>query len=223
MFCFALFGIWGDAVPAFSVFDEVTLWSTTSVVDGAERMVPVYPANVLLSVLIAIAGYFTAMSLPSLLDIILIKHGRVSAGGRHAITTLSRYVIVAIATLFVLSALGARSSQLTWAAAELGVGIGFGLQEIVANFISGIILLFERPMRVGDVVTIGDASGTVTRIRIRATTIRDRDRKELIVPNKEFITGRLLNWTLTDDVTRVLLNVGVAYGRRRGTCDDADS
>ncbi len=94
----------------------------------------------------------------------------------------------------------------------MSVGIGFGLQEIVANFISGLILLFERPIRVGDVITIGDATGVVTRIRIRATTVRDWDRKELVVPNKEFITGRLLNWTLSDPVTRLVVNVGVAYG-----------
>ena len=82
----------------------------------------------------------------------------------------------------------------------------------MANFISGIIILFERPIRVGDIVTVGDKEGTVTRIRIRATTIRDWDGKELLVPNKEFITGRLLNWTLSDTQTRVVINVGIAYG-----------
>ena len=96
--------------------------------------------------------------------------------------------------------------------AALGVGIGFGLQEIVANFISGLILLFERPIRVGDAVTIGDVSGTVSKIRIRATFITTWDRKELIVPNKEFVTGRLVNWTLSDTVVRVLVPVGIAYG-----------
>jgi potassium efflux system protein len=96
--------------------------------------------------------------------------------------------------------------------AALGVGIGFGLQEIVANFISGLIILFERPIRVGDMVTVGDVSGTVTKIEIRATTIRDLDRKELLVPNKEFITGRLLNWSLSDTISRLLLPVGIAYG-----------
>jgi len=96
--------------------------------------------------------------------------------------------------------------------AALGVGIGFGLQEIVANFISGLIILFERPIRVGDVVTIGDRDGTVTKIRIRATTLRDWDGKELLVPNKEFITGRLLNWTLSDPQTRLVIPVGIAYG-----------
>jgi potassium efflux system protein len=96
--------------------------------------------------------------------------------------------------------------------AAASVGLGFGLQEIFANFVSGIILLFERPMRVGDVITIGNTTGTVSRIRFRATTIVDGDRKELIVPNKSFITGNLLNWTLSDSVNRVALKVGVAYG-----------
>ncbi len=82
----------------------------------------------------------------------------------------------------------------------------------MANFISGIIILFERPIRVGDVVTVGDTDGIVTRIRIRATTIQNWDGKELLVPNKEFITGRLLNWSLSDQTTRLLISVGIAYG-----------
>jgi potassium efflux system protein len=122
------------------------------------------------------------------------------------------YVIVALAVVLMLRPLGVNASQLGWAAAALGVGIGFGLQEIVANFISGLILLFERPVRVGDVITIGDASGTVSKIRIRATTLRDWEQKELIIPNKELITGRLLNWTLSDEMTRLFISVGVAYG-----------
>jgi potassium efflux system protein len=92
------------------------------------------------------------------------------------------------------------------------VGLGFGLQEIFANFVSGIILLFERPARVGDTVTIGDITGTVTRIQIRATTILDWDNKELIVPNREFVTGNLVNWTLTNPSVRLVVKVGVAYG-----------
>jgi potassium efflux system protein len=96
--------------------------------------------------------------------------------------------------------------------AALSVGIGFGLQEIVANFISGLIILFEQPIRVGDTVTVGTTSGRVTKIRIRATTIRDFDRRELLVPNKEFITQQLLNWSLSDQVTRLTIEVGVAYG-----------
>jgi len=108
--------------------------------------------------------------------------------------------------------LGTDWSELQWLVAALGVGIGFGLQEIVANFISGIIVLFERPIRIGDVITVGDTDGVVTRIRSRATTIRNWDGKELLVPNKEFITGRLLNWSLSDQTTRVILSIGIAYG-----------
>jgi potassium efflux system protein len=101
---------------------------------------------------------------------------------------------------------------LQWLIAALGVGIGFGLQEIIANFISGLIILFERPIRVGDIVTVGDKDGIVTKIRIRATTIRDFDGRELLVPNKEFITARLLNWSLSDSKVRLVIPVGIAYG-----------
>jgi potassium efflux system protein len=103
--------------------------------------------------------------------------------------------------------------------AALSVGLGFGLQEVVANFISGIIILFERPFRVGDVVTIGDTSGRVSRVQIRATTIVDWNRKELIVPNKEFITGKLINWSLSDKLFRVRVPVGIAYGADTDTAE----
>ena len=111
----------------------------------------------------------------------------------------------------VSSALGISWGRVQWLVAALSVGIGFGLQEIVANFISGIIILFERPVRVGDVVTIGQTTGTVTKIRIRATTVRNWDRQELLVPNKEFITNHLLNWTLSDSLNRVVISLGVGY------------
>jgi len=86
------------------------------------------------------------------------------------------------------------------------------LQEIIANFISGLIILFERPIRIGDYVTIGDQSGTVSRIKIRATTLTDLDNREILIPNKEIITGRVINWTLSNAVTRLKVNVGIAYG-----------
>ena len=91
------------------------------------------------------------------------------------------------------------------------MGLGFGLQEIFGNFVSGLIILFERPVRIGDTVTIGTFSGTVSKIRIRATTITDFDRKEVIIPNKAFVTERLINWSLSDTTTRGD-PPGVAYG-----------
>jgi len=164
------------------------------------------------ALLLGVGGYVVATNLPSLLNIIMLKRGGFSSGTRDAISTFMRYTVVIITTLLVLGRPGANWSQLGWSAAALGVGIGFGLQEIVANFISGLILLAARPVPVGDLITIGDASGTVVRIRVRAASIRDFRGKELLVPNKELVTGRLLNWTLSDAVTRLDIEIGIGYG-----------
>jgi potassium efflux system protein len=150
--------------------------------------------------------------LPSLLEIVLLQHLEMSPAGHYTANTLSRYIIAGVGGVLAVSQIGFNWSQVQWLIAALGVGIGFGLQEIVANFISGLIILFEQPIRVGDIVTVGDTDGVVTRIRIRATTIRTWDRKELLVPNKEFVTGRLLNWSLSDQITRIVIHLGVAYG-----------
>jgi potassium efflux system protein len=150
--------------------------------------------------------------IPALLDLFLRQKMELASGTVYASVTLGRYVLITAFVILVLGMLGANWGQIQWAVAALSVGIGFGLQEIVANFISGIILLFEQPIRVGDTVTVGDTSGVVTKIRMRATTVRDWDGRELLVPNKEFITGRLLNWSLSDQQTRTLIEIGVAYG-----------
>jgi potassium efflux system protein len=100
--------------------------------------------------------------------------------------------------------------------AALGVGLGFGLQEIVSNFVCGIILLLERPIRIGDVVTVAGTTGRVDRIHIRATTIVNGDNQSMIVPNREFITGNLVNWTHKDKILRVTIKLGVAYGTDPG-------
>ena len=99
-----------------------------------------------------------------------------------------------------------------WLAAAVTVGLGFGLKEIFENFVSGLIVLTEQPVRVGDTVTVGEVTGTVSRIRMRAVYITDFDRKELVVPNREFVTGRVINWTLSDSVLRLRLPIGIGYG-----------
>ena len=155
--------------------------------------------------------YVAARNLPGLIEIGLLSKVNMDAASRSAITSVSRYAIVMVGIIVGLGLLGLRWGQLQWLVAALSVGLGFGLQEIFANFISGLIILFERPVRIGDVVTIGNLSGTVSKIRIRATTITDFDRKEIIVPNKTFVTDQLINWSLNDTVTRVIIKVGVAY------------
>src|SRR5690606_7819557 len=130
---------------------------------------------------------------------------------RYTVTTLLRYALMVVAVVTVFSLLGLRWSELQWLIAALTLGLGFGLQEVVANFVSGLIMLFERPVRVGDTITIGEYSGPVARIRTRATTIIDWDSREVVVPNKMFITERLINWTLSDTMTRIVLQLNVTY------------
>lgn len=155
---------------------------------------------------------FASRNLPGLLEIAVLQRLGMDAGARYAAITITRYVIVTAGALVTVNLLGLEWAKAQWLVAALGVGIGFGLQEIIANFICGLIILAERPFRVGDIVTVGGVSGNVTRIRIRATTITDFDRKELIVPNKTFITEQFVNWTLSDQILRVVIKVGIAYG-----------
>jgi potassium efflux system protein len=142
----------------------------------------------------------------------VLRHLTLEPGSQYATITLVRYVVVTVGAVSVLNIVGWNWSQIQWLVAALSVGLGFGLQEIVANFVSGLVILFERPVRVGDTVTVGQLTGTVSRVRIRATTIIDWDRKEIIVPNKSFITEQVVNWTLSDPITRIVVPVGVSYG-----------
>ena len=204
--------IWSAVFPALGILDEVTLWHATTTLNGEQRSLPITLADLGLALLYLIGTVVLAKRLPALLNMILAQRLQVTSGSRYTFTTLTTYAIVGIGSVLALNTIGAQWSQLQWLVAALGVGIGFGLQEIVANFISGLIILFERPIRIGDIVTVGNTDGVVTKIRIHATTTRGNDRKELLVPNKEFITGRLLNWSLSDQVTRIMVTVGVAYG-----------
>jgi potassium efflux system protein len=207
-----LYLVWSPILPAMRMFGNVTLWYHTVMLEGVETLSPITLASLGLALIYAIGTVVLVRQLPSVLEIILLQRFDMSAANRYTVKTLTTYAIVTIGIVAVLNTIGAPWSKLQWLVAALGVGIGFGLQEIVANFISGLIILFERPIRVGDIVTVGDTDGLVTRIRIRATTIRNWDRKELLVPNKEFITSRLLNWSLSDATTRIVITVGVAYG-----------
>ena len=133
-------------------------------------------------------------------------------GVRFAMVTLGRYAVLAVGTLAALSSIHLGMERLGVVLAALGVGLGFGLQEIVSNFVSGIILLVERPIRVGDLVTVAGMTGSVDRINIRATTIINGDNQSMIVPNRAFITGNLINWTHKDKVVRLVIHVNVALG-----------
>jgi potassium efflux system protein len=219
-----LWFVWVDVLPALGILRQVELWHTQvdeSVLvetDGGartevvSRRVPITLADLLVALIVLALSMAAANNVPGLLEIIILRRLPLDAGGRYAAATLARYTITLVGLLVVTAMLGWQWSQVQWLAAAITVGLGFGLQEIFANFVSGLILLFERPIRVGDTVSVGDVTGTVARIRIRATTISTWDRREFIVPNRELVTGQVMNWTLTDSINRLMIEVGVAYG-----------
>jgi potassium efflux system protein len=168
--------------------------------------------DVTLSVFIVIITVLIAKHLPSLVQVFMLEWFNVSAGSRYASGILMQYVVIAVGASLFLGAVGWEWGKVQWLVAALGVGIGFGLQEIVANFISGIIILFERPIRVGDIISAGGAEGVVKQINPRATIIETFDMKEHLIPNKELITGQVVNWSLSSNAIRVIVPVGIAYG-----------
>jgi potassium-dependent mechanosensitive channel len=196
--------IWDDLLPTIRGLARVKLWS------GAEG--PVSLLSILGAIAAAALTVYATRTAPRMIDVVLLVRLRLDAGARYAISTLTRYCLLIVGVVVVAHYVGITWASVQFVVAALGLGLGFGLQEIFANFISGIIILLERPIRVGDLVTIGQVSGRVSRIQIRATTITDWDRKELIIPNKEFITGQMVNWSLSDRTLRLVIPVGVAYG-----------
>lgn len=210
-----LFMIWGDIFPAFRFLDNVELWQHQSGVDKDGKAV-LAPPTTLLNLIVALvifAGTIVAVrSSTALLEIVALRRTKLDPGTRHAFGLICRYTITAVGLFLGLSAFGIVWKQFQWLAAAMTLGLSFGLQDIFANFVSGIIILFERPVRVGDVVTVSGSSGRVTRIRIRSTTITDWDRRELIVPNKAFLSEKIINWSLSDNMSRVVIDIGIGYG-----------
>jgi potassium-dependent mechanosensitive channel len=204
--------IWAEVLPALRILDQVSVWQYAVVTDGQEKLEPVTLANLAAALVLTIVAVVAAHNVPGVLEIAVLRRLSIEPGSRYAITQIARYFIAVIGVIAVFNAIGGQWSQVQWLVAALSVGLGFGLQEIFSNFVSGLILLFERPIRMGDVVTVGDLTGTVSRIRIRATTITDANKRELIVPNKILITDRIINWTLSDTTTRVVIPVSIAYG-----------
>jgi len=202
----AVWFIWVDVLPALGILRRIELWQTLDPA-GAVTL-----ADAVWALLVLATTWIAAQNAPGLLEMAVLQRLPVDAGFRYTVGTVARYLIIVVGVVLGCRAIGLSWVKVQWLVAAISVGLGFGLQEIFANFVSGLIILFERPVRVGDVVTVADVTGVVSRIHMRATTITNWDRKEFIVPNKEFITGRLLNWTLSDQVNRVLVNVGIAYG-----------
>ncbi|MBF0588921.1 MAG: mechanosensitive ion channel [Magnetococcales bacterium] len=204
-----LSSFWGLNEQALEVLDQYILYTTT----GPGGQLNEVTIAGLMWFLLALSTMIWLMRLlPRIFELLIFPSLDWDAGLRYAVLAMTRYTILIIGALMALSFLELDLSKIGWLAAAISVGIGFGLQEIVANFISGIILLIERPIRVGDLITVGELLGRVTRINTRATTVLNLDMQELLVPNRDLITKEVTNWTLSSSVIRIVIEVGVAYG-----------
>lgn len=203
--------IWKNILPAFSFTDNIVLWQHSVTRNGLESSQAVTLTNLFIASLYIFLVSIAVINFPGVMEMLVFRSLDMEAGSRYAVNQLAKYSLITFGFISVASELGGSWAQVQWLVAALTVGLGFGLQEIFANMVSGIIILFERPIRVGDTVTVDNITGRVARIHMRATTITDWDCKELIVPNKTFITNQLINWTLTDTVTRVVIPLGISY------------
>src|SRR5208283_3231596 len=168
--------------------------------------------NVLAFTLTVVAAYLVSTFIRFVLQEDLYQRIGVERGLSYAISKLLNYAILGLGFVLGVAALGVDFTQVSILVGAFGVGIGFGLQSVVNNFVSGLILLFERPIHVGDTIQIGDLLAEVRRIGIRASTVRTKQGADIIVPNAQLITERVTNWTLSDRLMRIDLPVGLNYG-----------
>ncbi|WP_318502263.1 miniconductance mechanosensitive channel MscM [Photobacterium leiognathi] len=211
IYLFILSWLFSDLYQATSLLEGVTLWDVTNTINGIEELNTITLQSVLLAILAFGLTAILARDLPGAMELLILQHLNLSPGTGYAITSVTRYLAIFIGIIVGSALIGFDWSKMQWLVAALGVGIGFGMQEIFANFISGLIILFEKPIRIGDTVTIRDLTGVVAKIKTRATTIVDWDRKEVIVPNKAFVTEQFINWSLSDAITRVKLSINVKF------------
>jgi small-conductance mechanosensitive channel len=162
---------------------------------------------VILLVLIVVTGRMKKW----LVNRVLIRT-RLDLSAREAIGTIFHYVVLLLGVLILVQSAGIDLTTLNVLAGALGVGVGFGLQSVASNFVSGLIILFERPVKLGDRIEVGDIEGEVVQIRARATTVLTNDNVAIIIPNSKFITENVVNWTYNERSVRFRVTVGVAYG-----------
>nr|MCR5084724.1 mechanosensitive ion channel [Succinivibrionaceae bacterium] len=205
---------WNDLAGVLNYLDTLNLWESVSLLDGKEiissRLSLLNVCEALLAIAVMVLLH---RNVPQLLERAVTLR-RATGGWKSAgytVRIIASYIITTIGLLVAAGFLGIGWDNLQWLVAALSVGLGFGLQEIFANFVSGIIILFERQIRVGDIITLGDLSGTVQRIRIRSTAVLSFDNKEVMIPNRQFLTSALTNWALTSTTTRVEFEVGISY------------
>jgi potassium efflux system protein len=211
LFVGGLWLIWSGVVPALGGVLNEPLWTYTAD-NNPLKILQVTYQDLMAAAVVLLLTLAASKNIPGLMQIVLLKRLEMASSGVYVVTALTRYVVLIVGFVVAFGLLGISWGKIQVLVAAVTLGLSFGLQEIFANFISGLILLLERPIRIGDVVTVGDVTGVVSRIRTRATTITDFNHKELIVPNKAFITGQLVNWTLSDTILRLAIPVSILHG-----------
>ena len=199
--------------------DYVGLWEPAQFLWHAVLAAKIERGSISISVgdvfaffLTLVAAYLLSSFIRFMLEEDVYPRTRIPAGVSYAASNVLNYAILALGFVVALGVLGMDLTKMTVLAGAFGVGIGFGLQSVVNNFVSGLILLFERPLHVGDTVQVGNLQGRVLRIGIRASIVRTFHGAEIIVPNANLITQEVTNWTLTDQLRRIDLSVGISYG-----------
>jgi small-conductance mechanosensitive channel len=173
---------------------------------------PVSVSSIFMFVLVILIFYFISRFLTKILLGQLFSRLKIEEGTRYNMQRVSHYIIMIIGAIVAFQFIGIDLSGLAVIFGLLSVGIGFGLQNVTSNFIAGLILLFERPIKIGDRITVGDTEGDVLEINIRSTTIRTLNNITIIVPNSEFISSNVINWSHGDPKIRINVLVGVSYG-----------
>ncbi len=173
---------------------------------------PLTIMSILLGVLILLIFVLLSRGLRKLLKVELFARHHLDPGIQLVILKLTHYLLIGLGIIIAVQSIGLNLTSLAVVFGLLSVGIGFGLQNVASNFISGLIILFERPIEIGDRITVGDVWGDVVNINLRATLILTIDNIAIIVPNSEFISSRVTNWSYRDSKVRVHIPVGVAYG-----------
>ena len=203
----SLYVIWSDLISVAYYLDGVILWESNE----GNQVESVTLLNLMRASLYVVITYVLIKNITGILEVTVFSKIPLSKGTPQTIITMLTYIIVTFGSVSAFSALGISWTKIQWIFTALSVGLGFGVREIFGSFVSGSILLFERPIRVGDKVTVGQYTGIITKIRLRSTTLLNSDHMEVVLPNQAFVTDRFINWTLNNTITRLQIFFKVSY------------
>lgn len=207
-----LYTVWSDLLSIANYLGTVILWEQVESTSQGTVVESITLLNLLRSVIYIALTYILVKNIAGILEVTIFSRGKFAKGTPHTINAVLTYMIVTIGSISAFLALGISWGKVQWIFTALSVGLGFGVREIFGSFVSGTILLFERPIRVGDKVTVGNFTGVITRIRLRSTMLIDDENMEIVLPNQAFVTDRFINWTLNNTITRVQIKMKINSG-----------